>query len=161
MAARTVSVIVMGPRDLRGRYNFMSLETGNTINCRVVARLPITDEVITRVEDLGRKQGQSYGYSNMLRYEWRPGNESTDVNDHQDDFNASPNHAAVILPDPVLDSELEMREKDTHNDIEYGMLGKSQEDEMIATQGAHDEMMITQGAQNETLATQGAQCLKI
>ena len=60
MAARTVGAIVMGPRDLRGRYNFMSLETGNTINGRVVARLPITDEVITRVEDLGRKQGQQY-----------------------------------------------------------------------------------------------------
>ena len=37
------------------------------------------------------------------------------------------------------------------------MQDKSQEDEMIVTQGAHDEMMITQGAQNETLVTQGAQ----
>ena len=88
----------------------MSLETGNTINGRVVARLSITDEVITRVEDLGRKQGQPYGNSNMLRYEWHPGNEITDVNDYQHDFNTSPNHAAVILPDPVLDAELEMRE---------------------------------------------------
>ena len=39
MAARTVGAIVMGPRDVRGRYNFMSLETGNTIDSRVVARL--------------------------------------------------------------------------------------------------------------------------
>ncbi len=156
MATRTVGAIVMGPRDLRGRYNFMSLETGNTIKGRVVARLAITDEVITRVEDLGRKQGQPYGNSNILRYEWRPRNEITDVNDYQHDFNTSPNHAAVILPDPVLDAELEIREKDTHSDIEHGMQGQTQEEEMIVTQEAHDELMITQGAQNETLATQGA-----
>jgi len=49
MAARTVGVIVMGPRDLRERYNFMSLETGNTINGCVVSRLPNTDDVFTRV----------------------------------------------------------------------------------------------------------------
>ena len=93
----------------------------------------------------------------MLRYEWHPGNEITDVNDYQHDFNTSPNHAAVILPDPVLDAELEMRQKDSHSDIECEMQGQTPEEEMIVTQGAHDEMMITQGAQNETLATQGAQ----
>ena len=149
MAARTVGAIVMGPRDLRGRYNFMSLETGNAINGRVVARMPITDEVITRVEYLGRKQGQQYGNSKMLRYEWRPGKEITDENDYQHDFNTSPNHAAVILPDPVFDAELEMEEKDSHSDIECEMKGKTQEEEMIVTQGAQNETLATQGAQDE------------
>ena len=69
MAARIVGAIVMGPRDLRGHYNFMSLESDHAINCRVVAHLPITDDVIACDEDLGRKQGQPVGYSNMLRYE--------------------------------------------------------------------------------------------
>jgi len=85
----------------------------------------------------------------MLRYEWHPGNEITDVNDYQHDFNTSPNHAAVILPDPVLDAELEMREKDTHSDIEHVMQGQTQEEEMIVTQGAQNETLATQGAQGE------------
>jgi len=55
MAARTVGAIVMGPRDLRGRYNFMSLEFDHAINGRIVARLLITDDVVARVEDLDRK----------------------------------------------------------------------------------------------------------
>jgi len=57
MAARSVSAIVMGPRDLQERYNYISLETCHAINCRVVARFPITDDVIARVEDLGRERG--------------------------------------------------------------------------------------------------------
>jgi len=82
----------------------------------------------------------------MLRYKWRPGNEISDVNDHQHDYYTFPNHAAVILPDPVLDSELEMRENGTHSDIEHGMQGQTHEDEMIVTQGAHNELLATQGA---------------
>ena len=46
MQARTIGVIVGGPQNITGRYNFMSLETGRTINGRVVQCLPITDDVI-------------------------------------------------------------------------------------------------------------------
>ena len=73
MKSRTVGAIVLGPTNLRGRYNFMSLETGSKVNGRVVAEIPITDEVIERVEELGLQQQQPFRASRMLKYEWGPG----------------------------------------------------------------------------------------
>ena len=73
MKHRTIGAIVLGPNNIRGRYNFMSLETGSKVNGRVVSVLPLTDEVISRVEELGIQQHQPYRESKMLRYEWRPG----------------------------------------------------------------------------------------
>ena len=74
MKSRTIGAIVMGPRKIQGRYNFMSLETGAAIDGRVVAELPLTVDVIERVESLGRDQDQPFRASKMLKYEWRPGN---------------------------------------------------------------------------------------
>lgn len=51
----------------------MSLETGREIHGRVVAELPITREVISRVEELGKQQDQIIPTTSLLRYEWRPG----------------------------------------------------------------------------------------
>ena len=73
MKSRTIGAIVLGPRNVTGRYNYMSLETGAQIDGRVVAELPLTDDVIDRVEHLGRRQNQPYRASKMLQYEWRPG----------------------------------------------------------------------------------------
>ena len=56
MKSRTVGAIVLGPRDIRGTYNYMSLEIGEKIDGRVVAELPITEDVIRRVEQLGEDQ---------------------------------------------------------------------------------------------------------
>ena len=47
MKSRTIGAIVLGPRNITGTHNFMSLETGEKINGRVVAELPITDEVVS------------------------------------------------------------------------------------------------------------------
>ncbi|CAJ1944994.1 unnamed protein product [Cylindrotheca closterium] len=88
MRSRTVDAIVCGPRNISGRYNFMSLETGKEINGRVVARLPVTDAVIARVETLGREQNQPYRHSKMLTYQWRPGRPIGDED-------------VVVLPTPV------------------------------------------------------------
>ena len=56
MRSRAIGAIVLGPRKIQGRYNYMSLETGQTIDGRVVAISPITDAVIARVEALGLEQ---------------------------------------------------------------------------------------------------------
>ena len=73
MSPRTIGAIVLGPRNILGRYNFMSLETGQQIDGRVVARLPISTAVIERVEAFGREQKQPFRISKVLKYEWRPG----------------------------------------------------------------------------------------
>ena len=53
MQSRTIGAIVLGPQNITGTYNYMSLETGQQIDGRVVATLPMTADVITRVEALG------------------------------------------------------------------------------------------------------------
>jgi hypothetical protein len=77
MKSRTIGAIVLGPRRIQGQCNCMSLETGEKIDGRVVAVLPITDDVIKRVEALGHQaqaQRQPFrGASRMFQYEWRPG----------------------------------------------------------------------------------------
>ena len=40
---------------------FQQLESGTQVDGRVVATLPITDEVIQRVEELGQQQNQPLG----------------------------------------------------------------------------------------------------
>ena len=97
MKSRTIGAIVLGPRNIQGQYNFMSLETGEQRDGRVVARLPITQEVINRVEELGLNQGQPFRASKMLKYEWRPGRPITDedaILDHEDE-------RPEILPAPI------------------------------------------------------------
>jgi hypothetical protein len=68
MKSRTIGAIVMSPRNIQGQYNFMSLETGEKKDGHVVASLPITQEVINRVEELGANQGQPFRASKMLSY---------------------------------------------------------------------------------------------
>ena len=60
MKSRTIGVIVMNPRNIQGQYDFMSLETGEKKNGRVVATLPITKEVVQRVVELEQNQGQPF-----------------------------------------------------------------------------------------------------
>jgi hypothetical protein len=49
MKSRTIGAIVLDPRNVTGRYNYMSLETGKQIDGRVTTKSPITDAVIKRV----------------------------------------------------------------------------------------------------------------
>ena len=93
MKSRTIGAIVLGPRNITGRYNFMSLETGAQIDGRVVASLPITNDVIDCVESLGKAQNQPFNLATRLRYEWRPGHPVED-NDPAPPVNTTP------LPQP-------------------------------------------------------------
>jgi hypothetical protein len=99
MKSRTIGAIVLSPRRIQGQYNYMSLETGEKIDGRVVAVLPISDDVIQRVEALGQTQRQPFRASRMLQYEWRPG-QALGIDDAQlddDAHNANP----LIVPAPV------------------------------------------------------------
>jgi len=99
MKSRTIGAIVLGPRKIQGRYNYMSLETGVIIDGRVVAVLPLTVAVIERVESLGQKQDQPFRASKMLKYEWRQGNAIGD-----DDVIVTledENRQIGIIPEPI------------------------------------------------------------
>ena len=44
----------LNPSNKKGGYYFMSIRTGRKLHGFVWKELPITEEVITRVEDLGK-----------------------------------------------------------------------------------------------------------
>ena len=56
--ARSVGAIAMYPSNERGGYYFMSLRTGKRLHGFIWNEVPITDEVISRVEQLGEEDGQ-------------------------------------------------------------------------------------------------------
>jgi hypothetical protein len=98
MKSRTIGAIVLGPKNILGRYNYMSLETGKLIDGRVVARMPISDDVIARVESLGTAQNQPLRASKMLKYEWRPGLAFDDQDAH---LQLEDLQRAHIVPPPI------------------------------------------------------------
>ena len=58
-AARTVGAICLGPTgNMQGSYKFMNLRTGRHITRRNWTGLPMPKEVIDRVDQLGRSEGQ-------------------------------------------------------------------------------------------------------
>jgi hypothetical protein len=101
MSQRTIGAIVLGPRKIQGQYNFMSLETGEQIDGRVVAVLPPTQDVIERVEQLGQQQKQPYRISKMLKYEWQPGQPIDDDDNQIQDDTPPTMYDDTITPDPV------------------------------------------------------------
>ena len=66
MKSITIGAIVLSSRRIQGQYNYMSLETGENIDGKVVAVLPITDKVIQRVEALGKTRQQPFKAPRML-----------------------------------------------------------------------------------------------
>ena len=58
MKHRSVPGIALGPSNEHGGHYFMSLFTGKRINSNKWDELPISEEVIERVEELGAKDKQ-------------------------------------------------------------------------------------------------------
>ena len=56
-----------------GEYKFMSLSTGRLIHRKQFKVLPITDDVIKRVHELGRRDKQKAIDKGEISVEWRPG----------------------------------------------------------------------------------------
>ena len=73
MKIRTIEAIVLSTRRIKGQYNYMCLETGENIDGTVLGVLTITDNVIQRVETLGKTQQQRLRASRILQCEWGPG----------------------------------------------------------------------------------------
>lgn len=104
MKSRTIGAIVLDPQNITGTYNFMSLETGREVNGRVVAQLPITKDVIERVEYLGKTQDQPFLTSRTLQYEWKPGSIIDDINVEEESTRnmSDPEFHEVIDPFPTV-----------------------------------------------------------
>ena len=50
---RTIGCIILDPMGINQKYRLMSLETGRRVSGHIVQLLPVTHEVIERVNELG------------------------------------------------------------------------------------------------------------
>ena len=149
MKSRTIGAIVLDPRNVTGRYNYMSLETGKQIDGRVTTKSPITDAVIKRVQQLGLDQHQPYRQSKMLKYEWRPGHPIA-----ADDtvMNAGPNENPVFIPEPIM-ANLPDAGPNPFVPIDVDALPGAEENEMAVPPNDQQE----QGPENQGAENEGAQ----
>ena len=53
--SRSVGVVALNPSNEKGGYYFMSLRNGRKLHGLVLSEFPITEEVISRVEELVKK----------------------------------------------------------------------------------------------------------
>ena len=68
--ARTVGVIALHPsKNLQGGWYFMSFDTGRKIHRRQWTKMPIIDDVITRINELASKEKQPI-VSRNSSYSW-------------------------------------------------------------------------------------------
>ena len=83
--ARTVGAIALNAANEFGGYYFMSLETGKRIHSKQWDVLPISNNVIDTVNDLGNEQQQPTLKHRVPLFEWAPGIEIDVPNDDDDD----------------------------------------------------------------------------
>lgn len=73
---RTVGAICLGPTgNIQGSYRFLNLQTGKTINRRSWTHLPMPQEVIDRVNELGKADSQA----ELLTFQDKQGREIGDT----------------------------------------------------------------------------------
>ena len=119
MKSFTIGAIVLGPRNIQGQYNYMSLETGEKIDGRVVAILPLTNDVINRVESLGQYQKQPFRESRMLQYEWRPGQPIGNNNAYVQHATINKD-VDIIFPHPITQQKGSLENlEDNNNEYVY------------------------------------------
>ena len=78
--SRSVGAIALIPSNEQGGYWFMSLKTGHKLHGYHWVELPISDEVIDRVEELAEEQAQPL-MDNGPIFEWTPGDLIVDIDD--------------------------------------------------------------------------------
>ena len=143
---RTVGAIALYPTENgQGSWVFMSLVTGKEIHRYQWEILPISEEVIMRVEELAKGENQPLVSSNF-KYEWR---EEVDLND-QDDLEEE--HIEIgqdFLPQPKL---LPLNGEDSTYSDESMTL--SQPEEIDVTGASND---INEATNDDTAGDTGAE----
>lgn len=133
MNQRTISAIVLDPT-ANGGYRFMSLETGHEISGRIRGKVPVCNDVIDRVNTLGRQQRQRPKTQHGFLFEWRPGL-LVDPGDNEPEM--------LIQDDPADDAASESSVEDDDLSVTSSSSGSSSETE-------HDDVMsVSSSSTNE------------
>ena len=117
---RTVGAIALYPGDDRvGSWFFMSLVSGKRIHASQWTKCHITKEVIDRVHDIAKKQGQSRIVNENFIFQWRDKTPIEDSNDESDVIEVTgaadinPPNNEPILPDIEVIDEVDNNPNDT------------------------------------------------
>ena len=85
MTERAVPGIALRASNTKGGFYFMSLYTGKRINSYVWEELPISDEVIERVEEIAQQQKQPQLVNGIPIFEWNQNNTVEVIEDTEED----------------------------------------------------------------------------
>ena len=86
MSERSEKAISLGTLKDSGAHYFMLLKTGKKIKCHRWEELPITQEVVDRVEQLAREENQMKMTNRMPLIEWEDGQEIEGIYDEENAF---------------------------------------------------------------------------
>lgn len=121
--SRTISAIVLDPRDYNGAYSFMSLSSGREVSGRVVRKIPMNNKIVELVNNIGGKQEQPVLVNGSLVFEWIPGfgieNDDDDVLDDDFDQDNHDNDEIEAAPNPI----------DGFENIDHGLDGENESEE--------------------------------
>jgi len=97
---RTVGAIALHPsNNLQGGWYFMSLDTGRRIHRRQWTKLPVSSDVIKRVDELADKENQSLVSTNF-KYSWDKGDHDV-IADENEEVDISDNGSVSVVEDNV------------------------------------------------------------
>ena len=105
--ARSVGAMALLPSNDQGGYWFMYLKTGHKLHGYHWVELPISDEVIDRVEQLADEQGQLLMENGPI-FEWTPGELIVDVDDNAEGMHEEMDQ--VVYPDEDDDDDDDFEE---------------------------------------------------
>ena len=141
---RTTSTIGLYPSgNLQGGWIFMSLNTGRVLHRKQWKKLPITNKIIHRVEEMAEKENQPYIATNF-KYRWSNGavtqpqsdDNSVDNDDDSIQTNVDESNTTSIIEfheiaDDVNEIEMEIEEVDSPNTNEDEGAATDSESEVI------------------------------
>ena len=127
--ARNVGAIALYQADENGSWYFMSLETGKRLHSNNWIEVPISDDVIRRVNELGLQEGQTDMRRDGPVFEWGPNepmedeehddeqlwnDDDDDDHDHNDDANDEPMNRAINQDAVHMEDDTETPTDDVH-----------------------------------------------
>ena len=163
---RTIGAIALNPTgNAQGSYYFMSLATGARISRHQWTEVPITQDVINRVEELAAEQEQPI-INGELVFEWAPNvpiedpenvddaaDDDDEENDGNDDLHNDEDEGAISdednEDDPGVDEGANENSSDSDEPSEPPMVSTTDEDSTTEDEsdvGAVDETVEDEGA---------------
>ena len=152
--ARTVVGIALYQADENGSWYFMSLETGERLHSNNWIELPISDDIIRRVNEMGLHEGQADMRRGGPIFEWGPNERMEDEEPDDEQFwhhdDDDDNHGNEN------ENEIDATDEQTNQDIIQDNVHMEDNTE-IPTEDVHEQSNDTEPEEHEEYAPTGNQ----